>query len=257
MFPSTVRDRLFEEKKASPNQFQNELMNIGGDNDGAPNHSSPPIADLFPEATILFADLSGFTEWCSSREPVQVFTLLETLYGAFDKIAKRRGVFKIETIGDCYVAVCGLPQPRKNHAVAMVRFASDIRSSMNSLTKELELTLGPGTGDLLLRCGLHSGAVTAGVLRSANSRFQLFGDTVNTSARMESNGTPNRIHISQTTADLLIKAGKGQWLTKRDELIEAKGKGKMQTYWVEPGCGNAATSIQSGLESSGNGSSHE
>ena len=135
--------------------------------------------------TILFADLSGFTAWSSSREPTQVFTLLETLYGAFDKIGERRGVFKVETVGDCYVAVAGVPTPRKHHAVVMCRFAGEIRQVTNQLTTELELTLGPGTSDLTLRCGLNSGSVTAGVLRGQKSRFQLFGDTVNTAARME------------------------------------------------------------------------
>lgn len=68
-----------------------------------------PIADLFPETTIMFADLVGFTAWSSTREPAQVFTLLETIYHAFDDIARRRRVFKVETVGDCYVAVSGLP----------------------------------------------------------------------------------------------------------------------------------------------------
>jgi class 3 adenylate cyclase len=70
---------------------------------------SPPVADLYPEATVMFADISGFTAWSSVREPTQVFTLLETLYGSFDAIARKRGVFKVETIGDSYVAVVGLP----------------------------------------------------------------------------------------------------------------------------------------------------
>jgi class 3 adenylate cyclase len=74
---------------------------------------------------VLFADIAGFTAWASQRDPIQVFTLLETLYGAFDAIAEKRGVFKVETIGDCYVAVVGLPKPRKQHAVIMARFADD------------------------------------------------------------------------------------------------------------------------------------
>jgi hypothetical protein len=89
-------------------------------------------------------------------------------------------------------------------------------------------------GDLQLRFGLHSGPVTGGVLRGQKSRFQLFGDTVNTAARMESNGTPGKIQVTQSTADLLIAAGKGRWVKKREELIEAKGKGLMQTYWAQP-----------------------
>ena len=77
---------------------------------------------------------------------------------------------------DCYVAVAGLPEKRDDHAVVMARFSRDIRQKMNDLTKQLELSLGPDTGDLSLRIGLHSGPVTAGVLRGEKTRFQLFGD---------------------------------------------------------------------------------
>jgi class 3 adenylate cyclase len=139
-----------------------------------------PIADLFPETTILFADIVNFTAWSSVRDPSQVFTLLEVVYNAFDEIARKRGVFKVETIGDCYVAVCGLPEPAKDHAVRMARFAKDCMNKMRTLVKVLESTLGPDTGDLSMRMGLHSGPVTAGVLRGERSRFQLFGDTMNT-----------------------------------------------------------------------------
>ena len=109
-----------------------------------------------------------------------MFTLLETLYGNFDQHAKKLKVFKVETIGDCYVAVCGLPKPDEYHAVAMCKFAHYCRSQMERLTKELEPELGEGTTDLKLRVGLHSGPTTAGVLRGEKARFQLFGDTVNT-----------------------------------------------------------------------------
>jgi hypothetical protein len=104
---------------------------------------------------------------------------------------------------------------------------------MWSLTKKLETSLGPDTGDLTMRMGLHSGPVTAGVLRGERSRFQLFGDTMNTAARMESNGKKDRIHLSMETADLLIAAGKSMWVTARDDKIIAKGKGELQTYWLE------------------------
>jgi class 3 adenylate cyclase len=144
-----------------------------------------PIADLVPHATVLFADISGFTAWSSTREPAQVFILLQNVYQAFDAIAKRRRVFKVETIGDSYVAVTGLPEPQANHAVIMAKFAGECLLKMNQVTRDLEVVLGPDTGDLSMRFGLHSGAVTAGVLRGERARFQLFGDTVNTAARME------------------------------------------------------------------------
>jgi class 3 adenylate cyclase len=112
--------------------------------------------------------------------PSQVFILLETVYRSFDHIARRRRVFKVETIGDCYLAVTGLPEPRKDNAIVMAKFARDCLSKMNDVTRKLEVTLGPETGDLEMRFGLHSGPVTAGVLRGEKSHFQLFGDTVNT-----------------------------------------------------------------------------
>jgi len=179
------------------------------------------------------------------REPTQVFTLLECLYGSFDTVAKRRGVFKVETIGDSYVAVVGLPKSRKNHAMIMVRFAADCRERASTLLNQLETTLGPGTNALAFRFGLNSGPTTAGVLRGEKGRFQLFGDTVNTAARMESNGRRNHIHVTQKTADLLIAAGKGHWVQAREDAIEAKGKGKMQTYWVNPTTADQMTATNS------------
>jgi class 3 adenylate cyclase len=87
-------------------------------------------------------------------------------------------IYSILRIGDCYVAVCGLPEARTDHAVVMAKFAKECMKKMNDVTKKLEVSLGPETGDLCMRFGLHSGPVTAGVLRGEKSRFQLFGDTV-------------------------------------------------------------------------------
>lgn len=114
----------------------------------------------------------------------------------------------------------------------MVRFARDLLDVMRKLTRRLEISLGPDTGDLSLRIGLHSGPVTAGVLRGQNCRFQLFGDTVNTAARMESNGRIGCIHISEETANLVKAAGKDDWLTEREDKIVAKGKGQLTTFFV-------------------------
>lgn len=244
LFPDVIIDQMLpslEEASISGNNQPKKLqtfLNRGNDDLYAQSEigytrPSKPIAELFPDTTVYFADISGFTAWSSVREPSHVFVLLETLYGAFDKIAKHYGIFKVETIGDSYVAVCGLPEPRKNHAVAMAKFAFACLEKMKEKTREMELTLGPGTADLGLRTGLHSGPTIAGVLRGEKARFQLFGDTVNTTARMESTGKSNKIQISQKTADLLIAAGKESWLTAREELVSAKGKGMLQTYWLE------------------------
>jgi class 3 adenylate cyclase len=158
--------------------------------------------------------------------------LLETIYGALDKIGKRRGIFKVETIGDCYVGVSGVPVPRDDHAITMSRFARDCLAKIHELTLKLEGTLGPGTKELTFRIGLHSGPVTGGVLRGENARFQLFGDTMNTASRLETTGMPNRVHISTATMELLSEAGKAHWARPRESIVFAKGKGKIQTYWL-------------------------
>ena len=185
LFPTAVKERLMQEQeeKEDAKKKGGFAFRING-NQGITDvtgHTSvvgKPIADLFPSATVMFADIAGFTAWSSTRDPAQVFTLLETIYSSFDAIAKKRKVFKVETIGDCYVACCGLPEPREDHAETMATFAQECRAKMNAVVQKLEVTLGPDTSDLAIRIGLNSGAVTAGVLRGEKSRFQLFGDTV-------------------------------------------------------------------------------
>lgn len=160
MLPSL--DEVSISGDSQPKKLQSFLNHRKSESEAEHARPSKPIAELFPDTTVYFADIAGFTAWSSVREPSHVFVLLETLYGSFDKIAKQYGIFKVETIGDSYVAVCGLPEPRKNHAVAMAKFAFACLEKMKEKTKEMELTLGPGTADLGLRTGLHSGPTIAG-----------------------------------------------------------------------------------------------
>jgi class 3 adenylate cyclase len=272
LFPSNVRDRILKDAEEqveremnmkssfvnAKHRLKNFLEDEPEDCRKSPEvFSTKPIADLFPETTLMFADMVGFTAWSSVREPSQVFVLLETVYHAFDQIAKRRGVFKVETVGDCYVAVAGLPEPRKDHAIVMARFATDCNLKLHRLVKELEVTLGPDTGDLSMRFGLHSGPVTAGVLRGERARFQLFGDTVNTTARVETTGERGRIHISRDTANLIITAGKPHWVQKREDKVVAKGKGELETYWLDTRGGTNTPSCHSVSSGSGTGGIEE
>jgi class 3 adenylate cyclase len=218
------------------NRRQQKLLErvIKQDCDNPEIFSAAPLAELYPSVTVVFADIAGFTTWSSAREPPQVFMLLERIYGAFDKIAHHHGVFKVETVGDCYVAVAGLPEPNDDHVLAVAKFARDCLHKMKELTLKLEVILGPDTTDLELRVGINSGQVTAGVLHGERSPFQLFGDCVNTAARMKSTSKRSHIQISSQTAYLLMKQGRASWVKARGEAVAANGKRKMQTFWLRP-----------------------
>ncbi|CAB9513943.1 Receptor-type guanylate cyclase gcy [Seminavis robusta] len=274
LFPEHVKDQLIEEKQTKQSLpispvakvvSQASLMtNLTNSTWSASNdesrrssycssadpsmHSSlqgsPLIADLYKEASVLFCDLVGFTAWSSSRKPEEVFQLLEAIFGAFDQAAEKRRVYKIETIGDCYVAATGVPKPQVEHAVILCRFAQECQAILKRVTMQLVETLGEDTANLQARIGIHSGPVTGGVLRAnRGQRFQLFGDTMNVTSRCETNGSPGRIQVTQATADLLTARGKSSWLTKREDLVQAKGKGAMQCYWVSPSGPGTVTTL--------------
>lgn len=126
----------------------------------------------------------------------------------------------------------------------MVQFAVHMVAIFRAVQEELGPKLQ--TQNLALRTGIHSGPVTAGVLRGEKARFQLFGDTVNTTARHESGGKPGRIHISKQTAELLMEAGLHSWIRPRTHKVHAKGKGQLETYWVF--LGDDPSEVQSMVE---------
>jgi Adenylate and Guanylate cyclase catalytic domain len=163
LFPATVRDRVMASQNQPPHgshsHGRGRLAQKPRDsadntessqvNDGdVVLYKSKPIADLFPETTVLFADIAGFTAWSSTREPAQVFVLLETIYNAFDTVAHRLGVYKVETVGDCYVAVTGVPNPRADHTLVMATFALQCLGKFSVLVRKLDARLGPGTDQL-------------------------------------------------------------------------------------------------------------
>lgn len=117
---------------------------------------------------------------------MQIFNLLEALFGAFNNIASRRGVFKVETIGELYVAVANVPEANPRHAILMTKFASDCLNKSVEVFHNLDpAQVGEGAHDLKLQIGLHTGPVCGGVLRGQRSRFQLFGDSVSIASKMQ------------------------------------------------------------------------
>lgn len=158
VFPTGVRDRIYG--RGNSPRTRSDLDGTAMESvDSERGDDAAPMAELFPSTTIVFADISGFTAWASAREPQQVFILLESIYGAFDAIASRHGVFKVETVGDCYVAAAGLDLggliASVDHASAACLFAHDAVKKMGEMTRRLEVTLGPDTTDLDLRVGIH------------------------------------------------------------------------------------------------------
>ena len=232
MKKETIRHRIQEFIRRGTMKEDKLGATVHSNQDDPENNplDSVPIADDFNNTSIMFADISSFTYWSSQHSPIEVFTLLESLFCEFDRIADEMGVYKLSTVGDCYIAAAGVPYPREDHAIVLTQFAECCGQRANDLFVRLRHKLD--TDGLGIRIGIHSGPVTAGVLRGDKTRFDFFGDTINTAQRIESTGEANAVHLSSETAHLLELAGKGDWLSPRKDAVEAKGKGELKTYWL-------------------------
>uniref|UniRef100_A0A4W4HRX5 Guanylate cyclase n=1 Tax=Electrophorus electricus TaxID=8005 RepID=A0A4W4HRX5_ELEEL len=184
--------------------------------------------ELFDEVTIYFSDIVGFTTICHHSTPMEVVDMLNDMYKNFDSILDNHDVYKVETIGDAYMVVSGLPRRTGNrHAVEICLMALDILEFMGTF----QLRHLPGI-PLWIRIGVHSGPCAAGVVGNKMPRYCLFGDTVNTASRMESTGLPLRIHVSQSTISILQRTDCQFEYVRRGETY-LKGKGKEMTYWLK------------------------
>jgi guanylate cyclase len=183
--------------------------------------ASQTIADHHDSASILFADVVDFTPLAQRLPPAEVVGILDQLFSRFDALVERHGLEKIKTIGDCYMAAAGVPDPSHDHARRAALLALDMRETVASSA------VGDGFG-LELRIGINSGPVIAGVIGSKRFLYDLWGDAVNTASRMESQSTPGAIQITRATYGLL----KDEFACERRGTIEVKGKGPMETWYL-------------------------
>jgi class 3 adenylate cyclase len=178
------------------------------------------IADEYPAVTVLFADIVGFTALATRLPAAQVVEVLDRLFGRFDELVAERGLEKIKTIGDAYMVAGGLPEPLEDHAARVV----DLGLAMI----DVAVQEGDRMADLALRVGVHSGPVVGGVIGHRKFAFDIWGETVNITSRLESQGIPGRVHVSAAT-----------WREVADEFdaefrgpIHLRGYDPMDTYTI-------------------------
>ena len=184
--------------------------------------SSETIAESFGNATVLFADIVGFTVLSQAVSPTKLVELLNNLFSRFDDLTEKHGLEKIKTIGDAYMVAAGLPEEQSNHAQAIANMALDMRVVLEEFTESIGQPLQ-------IRIGINSGPVVAGVIGKKKFIYDLWGDAVNTAARMESHGVPGEIQVTESTRNLL----KVDYDLEPRGDIEVKGKGAMPVWLLK------------------------
>jgi class 3 adenylate cyclase len=217
--------RLQEEKELveiEKEKSEHLLLNIlPGTIAGRLKAGEKTIANGHQIVSVLFADLCGFTKLSRKTSPADLVSMLNEIFTTFDDIVKNHGVEKIKTIGDCYMLVGGLPNPRDDHAHAVADTALEMVQALERINKNRDI-------DLAMRIGIHSGPVVAGVIGKIKFTYDIWGDTVNVASRMESSGLPGKIHISeQTMAEL-----NSQFNLEERGMVECKGLGQVKTFFV-------------------------
>jgi len=180
------------------------------------------IADKFTSATVLFADLVGFTPLTVELAATEIIELLEGLFSHFDSLITKYGVEKIRTIGDNYMVASGVPVPRPDHAQALAHMALDMSEHVHSRPVYRDKRVD-------FRIGINSGPLIAGVIGDKKYQYDLWGDTVNTASRMESSGMAGKIQITRATYELI----KEEFICEPRGKVTVKGKGELETWYLE------------------------
>jgi adenylate cyclase len=179
------------------------------------------IAESYPDATVLVADLVGFTTLSAHIDPEQLVHLLNEIFSAFDALVERHGLEKIKTIGDAYMVAGGITVPRPDHAEAAAELALDLQEEIGRLNEQYDTSIR-------LRIGISTGPVVAGVIGRKKFAFDVWGEAVNFACRLEATGEPGKIHISEPTFDRL----KEKFHFEQSHNVNAKGHGAQPAFWL-------------------------
>jgi guanylate cyclase len=207
-------------ERAQRAQIQQLMLRVFPESVAAALEQDLTIADEFDEASILFADIQGFTVLAGQLSPPEVVKLLNEVFSVFDDLVDEFGLEKIKTVGDCYMVAAGVPDPRPDHATAMCAFALRVQELM----RQREFN----GRRLQFRVGINSGPVTAGIVGQKRFLYDLWGDAVNLASRMESHGTPGAVQITRATFALVDEA----FVCEPQGMADIKGKGPMEIWHV-------------------------
>jgi len=224
-FSATQRDRVQHQLDIEQKKTERLLISIFPEKIAAQLKNSlldertvPAIAEYYPNASVMFADMVNFTSMAARMTAVELVSLLNSVFSHFDRLAQKRGLEKIKTVGDCYIVAAGIPQPRADHAQALAELALEIQTYVR--------TYRFADTKVNFRIGINSGPLVAGVIGQKKISYDLWGDTVNTASRMSTQGIAGGIQITQHTYLLL----KDDFICIPRDKIFVKGKGDMEIW---------------------------